>query len=228
MAKRIGILGGISHESTIRYYDAIMTKYHQRTGDHYYPEVVIFSLNLQRFTDFEDQGDHEGYLAEIMTGVGALERAGVDLIIMAANSPHAFFGDVASRSRVPILSIVDATVERAVKLGLRRLLLLGIRFTMQSSFYPYACRAAGIEVVVPAGDEQDEINSIIFEELVNGLARDSSRQRLVGIINRHPVDGVILGCTELPLLLRPEDSTLPLLDTLDLHAEAALAYAMSD
>ena len=227
MSKRIGILGGISAESTLRYYDRIIKGYFERRRDYYYPEVVIFSLNFQRFTDFEESGDRVGYVSEIMSGVAALERAGAEFIVMAANSPHAVFDEVAASAKVPLLSIVEVTAGHAAKMGLRRLLLLGIKFTMQSSFYQDGCRGYGIEVVVPAGEDQERINRIIFEELARGLVRDESREQLVGIIRRHPADGVILGCTELPLILRQEDSPVQLLDTVELHAGAALDFALT-
>ena len=227
MSKRIGILGGISAEPTLRYYDRIIKGYFERRRDYYYPEVVIFSLNFQRFTDFEDRGDREGYLAEIMSGVRALERAGAEFVVMAANSPHAVFDEVEKSAKVPLLSIVKVTAEHAGVRGLRKLLLLGIKFTMQSSFYQDGCREYGIEIAVPVSEEQDRINRIIFEELARGVVRDGSREELRGIIKEYPADGVILGCTELPLILRQEDSPVPLLDTLELHAGAALDFALS-
>ena len=229
MAKRIGILGGISAASTAEYYDRIVQKYFDRNGDYYYPEIVIFSLNFQRFTDFEDTGDRPGYITEIMSGIHALERAGVDFIIMAANSPHAVFPDVSARAEVPVLSIVRVTCEAARTRDLYRLLLLGIKFTMQSAFYQETGREYGLEIITPTEPEQDEINAIIFEELARDIITRPSRQRLLDIIARYPVDGVILGCTELPLILNQDVAVgIPLLDTLDLHAQAALDLALAE
>jgi aspartate racemase len=224
---RIGILGGISPESTRLYYQHIVQSYYARRGDYYYPEIVIFSLNFQRFTDLENRGDTEGYAGEIMAGIEALQLAGVDFALMAANSPHAAFDIIARRAAVPLLSIVDVTLDRARQLGLKRLLLLGIKFTMQASFYPEACARRAIQLLVPSGEEQDEIDRIIFRELAVGRVLPASRQRLLQIIAGYEVDGVILGCTELPMILRPEDASLPLLNTLALHAEAALDLALS-
>lgn len=227
MTKRIGILGGISAASTSAYYDRIIERYYEIRQDYYYPEIVIFSLNFQRFTDFEDSGDRDGYVAEIMTGVTALEGAGVDFILMAANSPHAVFGEVESRAVVPMLSIVEVTAEAAEERGLTNLLLLGIKFTMQSSFYQKACESRGISVIVPSSEDQDRVNAIIFDELARSILREESRRTLLSIVRRYPVDGVILGCTELPLILKQEDASLPLLSTVDLHLEAALKWALT-
>jgi aspartate racemase len=227
MAKRIGILGGISAESTAAYYSRIIRGYFERYQDDYYPEIVIFSLNFQRFTDLENSGDQAAYIDEILGGIRALEAAGADFVLMAANSPHAVYEQVAARARVPILSIVEVTAQKARSLGLCRLLLLGIKFTMQSSFFQETCGRLGIEVLTPTGPEQDEIDRIIFGELAHGLLKDESRARLLEILSHYAVDGVILGCTELPLLLKEEDAPVILLDTLDLHTRAALDYALA-
>ena len=225
MAKRIGVLGGISHESTARFYSLIHEKYYSRMGDYHYPEVMVYSLNFQRFTDYENT-DRAAYIDYIMQGVRGLEAAGAEFIVMAANSPHAVYGEVSRLAWAPVLSIAEATLMKAHSLNLRRLLLLGIKFTMQSTFYQEAAHRHDVQIVTPMEKDQDEVDRIVFEELVLGVHSEKSRAWLRGIIEAYPVDGVILGCTELPLLLRHGDSHLPLLDTLDIHVEAALDYAL--
>jgi aspartate racemase len=226
VAKRIGILGGISAESTAEYYLRIIRGASSQQEEGPYPEVVIYSLDFQRFTAVEDSDDRAAYIAEIMTGIRALERAGAEFILMAANSPHVVFDDIQALASVPLLSIVEVTASEAQARGLSRLLLLGIRFTMQASFYQDACRRVGVEVITPDEPEQDEINHIIFDELTRAIFQDASRARLLDIISRYAVDGVILGCTELPLILKPGDAPVVLLDTLGLHVRAALDYAL--
>jgi aspartate racemase len=223
--KRIGILGGISYTSTIKYYEVILTTYYQRYNNYYYPEIVIFSLDFQKFTDFENENEKK-YIEYIMEGIVALEKAGAECVVMAANSPHAVFEEIERQSNIPLLSIVEVTARKAVKKGMKILLLLGIKFTMQSLFYEKVCKKYGITVVVPSAQEQDEINAIIFDELVISVFKEESKKRIVDIIRSYQVDGVILGCTELPLLLN-EDIGVPVLDTLELHAEAALSYSLS-
>ena len=231
MPKRIGILGGISHESTIVYYDLLLRKYFARSKNYHYPEVVIFSLNFQKFTDYEDQGDLVNYIRYILEGVRALEAAGVDFILMAANSPHAVFDSVALQAKVPMLSIVAATAQAALQAGGHKLLLLGIKFTMQADFYPRAFAELGLTVMTPSEVEQDEINRIIFNELVIGHFTTQSKARLLALIEQYAqtagIDGVILGCTELPLLLKQDDCRIKLFDTLDLHVTAALDFALA-
>ncbi|MBD3252785.1 amino acid racemase [Candidatus Pacearchaeota archaeon] len=224
--KRIGILGGISYQSTIEYYRLIMEKYFEKFQDYYSPEIVIFNLDFQKFTDFENN-DKENYINYIMEGINSLKNAGVDFIIMAANSPHAVFDEIKEKNKIPMISIAEVTADKAKKLGLKKLLLLGIKFTMQSSFYKEVCNKRNIEVIVPDESEQDEINRIIFKELCSGLFREESKIKLFNIINRYDVGGVILGCTELPLLLKQEASNRRLLNTLELHAEAALNSALN-
>jgi aspartate racemase len=160
-----------------------------------FPEIVIYSLNFQRFTDLEDSGDTQGYVQEIVAGIHALHSAGADFVLMAANSPHAVFDQVREQAGVDLLSIVDVTLDRAQQQGMGTLLLLGIKFTMQSSFYGQACAARGIRLLVPTGEEQDEVNRIIFEELAIGRVLPKSKARLLAIVHDYEVDGVIMGCT---------------------------------
>jgi len=228
VGKRIGILGGISHESTIRYYEIILKEYHRRYGDYYYPEIVIFSLNFQKFTDNENGEDMGKHVEYIMEGVRALQDAGADFIVMAANSAHRVFDEVQRLATVPILSIVQITCQKAKQIGMKRLLLLGAKVTMESPIYPDACRELGIHLIVPAAKAQDAIDRIIFDELVLGEFKETSKRRLLNIIGGYDVDGAILGCTELPLILKPGDADVDLLDTMTLHAIAALDYALEE
>ncbi len=222
--KRIGILGGMSYESTIKYYDLILQKYYDRYQDYYYPEILIYSLNFQKLIDCE-LGDDEGiYVNYLMTGINSLQNGGVNFILMAANSPHAVYDKLVQKSKVPILSIVEATAKKAQQENLRKLLLLGIKFTMQSSFYKEYFAKSDMEVITPLDSEQDIVNQIIFDELVIGKFTKESKQMLLKIINNYNVDGVILGCTELPLILQQNDTDVILLDTVELHVEAALQY----
>ena len=224
---RIGILGGMSYESTLKYYDLILQKYYDRFNDYNYPEIVIFSLNFQKVIDYELGDDKVKYIEYLMTGIKSLEKSGVSFIVMAANSPHAIYEELEKSSEVPILSIVKATISKAKQENMKKLLLIGIKFTMQSTFYQEHSKKFGIEVITPKNEEQDEINSIIFDELVIGFFKQESKQRLLQIINEYKVDGVILGCTELPLILNQKDTDIKLLDTVELHTEEILNYYLS-
>jgi len=224
--KKIGILGGMSYESTIKYYDLILQNYYNRYNDYNYPEILIYSLNFQKVIDFELGNDKLKYIDYLMSGINSLQKGGADFIIMAANSPHAVYDDLVTKTNLPILSIVEATAGKALKIGLNKLLLLGIKFTMQSSFYQRIFENSNMQVITPVDVEQDLIDQIIFDELVIGKFKNESKQKLLEIIHNYKVDGVILGCTELPLIFHKNDTSIKLLDTIEIHVEAALKYAM--
>ncbi len=224
--KKIGILGGISSASTIQYYKTITDLYYDRSGDYYYPEILINSLNFQYFTDLENQRRLEEYQNYIVNGIRQLQQAGADFVIMAANSPHSVLDKIADRVSLPIVSIVESVARRAKALGLKRVLLTGILYTMQSDFYPNGLRNYGIETLLPDPAEQTAINDIIFKELVLNQTLPESKKHFLSIINSYDADAVILGCTELPQLITQRDSAKTLLNTLRIHCEDALNYAM--
>ncbi len=227
MAKRIGIIGGISHESTIKYYEYILKKYYARKRNYHFPEMVIFSLDLKKLMEFEDRKDIDGYIRYIREGINALEKAGAEFIVIAANSPHSVFEVVEKMASVPMISIVEVAAREAEKWDMKKLLLTGIKYTMQSSFYQDVFNKHGMEVITPSEKEQDEINKIVFNELVLGIFKQETRAKLISMINNYEVDGVILGCTELSLILNQEDTEVKLLNTLVLHARAALDFALA-
>lgn len=226
LPKKIGILGGISHESTIKYYELILKKYYQLKGDYYYPEIIIYSLDFQKFTDFEDNGDKEGYIKYIMEGMYSLENSGADFIVMSANSPHSVYDEVKNLTKLPMISIVEAVGEKAKEKELKKILLLGIKYTMENGFYEKYLKQLGIDVIVPSKDERVLINDIIFDELAIGIFRDNSKEKLINIIKKYDVEGVILGCTELPLIIAEDDLKIEVLNTVELHVNKILRYSL--
>lgn len=228
MKKKIGILGGISLASTIQYYRTITDLYYARACDYFYPEILINSLDFQYFTDLENEHRTDEYIEYISAGLQALQRAGADFAILAANSPHSVFSQVQQRVGLPLISIVQVAAQKAQEMGLKKLLLTGIKYTMQGDFYQQGFQARGMTVLTPTEAHQDEINAMIFEELVLNRITAATRDRFNHIIHQYDVGGVILGCTELPLLLKQSDTDLPLLDTLTLHARAALEYSLDE
>jgi len=227
MKKTIGILGGISLASTIQYYKLITDLYYEQYKDYYYPEINIKSLDFQYFTDLENERRTNEYIDYIVKGLFSLKNAGSDFVIMAANSPHSVYPQVAERVDIPMISIVDTAAKKAAEFNLKKVLLTGIKYTMQGSFYQNGFKKYNIQVITPNESHQDKINNIIFKELVIHKISDATRSRVLEIINSYDVDGVILGCTELPLLLQQKHSHLKLLDTLTLHAIAALDFSLA-
>lgn len=228
--KRVGILGGMSPESTLEYYRILIELSHERLPRDEYPETVIYSLNFGEFISRMGVGDHTGAVELLTRGLEVLERAEVDFALMASNTPHMFFDELAARSKVPLLSIVEATLERAEERGLRRLGLFGTGFTMEGGFYPAAAERRGLELVVPNAAEREAIHRVIMEELVDGRVLEGSRAELAKIAHRleaeEGIEALILGCTELPLILDEEALGMPVLDTTQLHAEAAFERAL--
>ena len=230
MYKRIGILGGLSPESTTIYYEYITRTYRERFGDHGYPEILIFSVSFQGFMDWMREGRWDLITEKIVEGMTHLHRGGADFGLIATNTMHAVFDEVEKRSPMPLISIVDATAEEVRKERLQVVGLLGSTFTMGGDFYKKKLLSYSIDTIVPGKKDQEYVNRVIFEELVNGQILQSSRKGFIRIIEDlkdRGVQGVILGCTEIPLLVREEDVDMKLFDTTVIHAEKALNYAIS-
>jgi aspartate racemase len=230
--KPIGVVGGIGPESTIDYYRAMIAAYRERRPDGSYPAFVISSVDASAMLGALMKGDFETVTNMMVAELERLERAGAGVALLAANSPHIVFDQVQRRSPLPLVSIVEATRDEAVRLGLKRLGLLGTRFTMQGRFYQDVFGAAGLALVVPDEAEQTYIHDKYMNELVKGVLVAETRERLLTIVAqlkaRDGIDGVILGGTELPLILRDATASgIPLLDTTVIHAKAIVARAMA-
>jgi len=229
MHKTIGILGGMSPESTVAYYEYITRTYTETFGDYGYPEILIYSVSFQPYVDWpaEDRWD---LVAEGLTRAAqALEVAGADVILIATNTMHLVFDEVEAGVNVPMLSLLDAVGGAIEARGMERVGLLGTAFTMEKTFYQDALANRGIEVLVPGAEDRKRVNDVIYDELVAGQIRDASRKAFVEIIDglaRRGAEGVILGCTEIPLLVSEEEAGIPLFDTTVIHADAALRYAV--
>jgi aspartate racemase len=228
MAKTLGIVGGIGPESTIEYYRSLIAAYRAREQDGSYPHVIINSINMKRLIDLIS-ADKLDELCDVLAGeVRTLQRAGADFGLLAANTPHIVFDELRRRSPIPLISIVEATREAAQEMGLKRLGLFGTRFTMRAGFYRDAFSEAGMTLVVPDEGEQNYIHEKYMGELVPGVFLPETRERLLSIadrmIERDGIEGLILGGTELPLILRDETrGGIPLLDTTRIHVNAAVA-----
>jgi aspartate racemase len=220
---RVGIVGGLGPESTIDYYRRILEAW-ARVDASTAPGIVIDSLDVQRALRLvaTDRGALTEYLLDSLR---RLHGAGVDFAAMTANTPHIVFDELAARSPVPLLSIVEVCVAEAERRGLRRLGLLGTRFTMEAAFYPEVCARRGITVVAPGEADRAWVHERYVGQLLKGEFRDDTRQELVSLVARmrdeEQIDGVILGGTELPLILpTPTIANLPALDTTALHVAA--------
>ncbi len=221
--KKIGIVGGLSPESTSLYYNHIMRKYYEIKHDHYFPVVIIYSLSFQKFVD-ENRKGKKYAINMIVDALNSLKNAGAEIAAISANTPHIYFDEIVKRSKVELVSIVDATLEKAIKSNLKKLLLLGTIFTMKSGMFENKFDEKGIEVIVPSDEEMEMVNKIIMNELAHGDVREESREKIKAIINKYDVDATILGCTELPMLFN--ENEIKILDTARIHAEKILEKAM--
>jgi aspartate racemase len=229
MHKRIGILGGMSPESTVAYYEYITRTYTERFGDYGYPEILIYSVSFQEYVDWPNQ-DRWDLVAEGLSRAGQkLVAAGADLLLIATNTMHLVFDQVQASVEVPMLSLLDATAEAILARDLHTVGLLGTKFAMEKGFYQDALARRGISTLVPDDKDREYVHRVIYDELVAGRLRDESRDGYVTIIRKlvdRGAQGIILGCTEIPLLVDEASAGIPLFDTTQIHAEAALNYAI--
>jgi aspartate racemase len=219
----VGIIGGLGPESTIDYYRRILEAW-QREDPSTAPSIVIDSLDVQRALHLVER-DRVALTEYLLASLHRLARAGVDFAAMTANTPHIVFDELTARSPVPLLSIVEVCAQEAQRRGLRRLALLGTRFTMEGAFYPDVCARYGIAVVTPNDADRAWVHERYVGQLLKGEFRDDTRREFMSIVSRlrddESIDGIILGGTELPLLLSsPVIADLPALDTTALHVAA--------
>jgi len=229
--KRIGILGGLTAESTVLYYQHIFKTYEKRYGDLGYPETVIYDVSFQRFADWMGVEDWDSIEEALLDGLKRLDAAGADFAVIATNTMHILYDRLSERSPVPLISIVDATAEAIKEQGLTVVGLLGTRFTMEKPFYVEGLKRHGVEAIVPEKEERGYIDRVVFQELAKGELREDSRNRFLEIIDglvERGAQGIVLGCTEIPLLVRPEHTDVKLFDTAVIHADKALRYAVED
>ncbi len=223
--KTIGIIGGLGPESTISYYSYITRKYYESYRDYAYPEIIIYSLHFSEFINV-------GYEAapKIIAVIDRLARAGADFVVAACNSIHIVYDEVAKNIPIPWISIMDVTGEKVKEAGISKVGLLGTIFTMSKGFYQKALARFGIECLTPPADAQDEINRVIYDELVIADVKDESRRFVLGCIEelgQRGAQGVVLACTELPFLIQQDDTALPVFDTTVIHAQKALELAVA-
>ena len=231
--KTVGIVGGIGPESTIEYYRSIIARYRQLRPDGTSPAILIISLEVNKLLDWM-YANHLGQVTDyLLAALQSLARAGADFGVIAANTPHIVFDDLQDRSPLRLVSIVEATCNEAARRGIRRVGLLGTRFTMQASFYPEVFSRHDVAVVTPQADEQAYIHEKYVGELLKDKFLPETREHILKIIHRikeqEQIQGVVLGGTELPLLLRDDMvSDIPLLDTTQIHVRAIVTELIAE
>ena len=233
--KTIGIVGGLGPEASLYYYRTLIDLAHEAQGEKKYPEIeiVIYNLNQNECgAKLFDSGRWTELAAKLIDAIQRLYRAGADFAIIACNTAHTIFDDVKAKSPIPLLSIVEETCKAVAGLGLTKVGLFGSPTTMQGHYYQDVFSKKNISIVVPKGEDQAYIGSKTREELVLGVIRDETRKGFLEVaqrmIDEESIEGLILGCTEIPLLLGKEKFVIPFFDSSKIHAESAFRYSTSN
>jgi aspartate racemase len=226
--KTIGLLGGMSYVSTIDYYRYINRKVHQALGKKHSAKIILNSIDYQELKKF-DYKDWDKAGSVLLSEIVKLDRCGVDCILICNGTQHKAFDQIESglRIKTPIFHIVDCVGEYAVAHKFKNLLLLATQFTMEDDFYSGRLREKfNLDTVIPSEEDRVEIQRIIQEELVKEKFLESSKLKIIEIINKHSCDAIILGCTELPLLIQQKDSPTPLLNTVEIQCDKAIQFSL--
>ncbi|MFO1414502.1 MAG: aspartate/glutamate racemase family protein [Burkholderiales bacterium] len=232
--KTIGLIGGITWVSSLEYYRLMNQRVQEVVGGNSSAKVLLYSIEFGEFAKDErlaEQGDWRALQDVMIDAASRLKRGGADFLVIASNTMNSTADTLAKATGLPALNIVDATGERIRRAGLAKVVLLGTRYTMEAPFYRERLARFGISVVTPDAADRDYINRVIFDELAVAKFTPEARQRFVAIAERLVRDtgaqGVILGCTEIPLLIQQKDLSVPAFDTLAIHAEAAVDFALA-
>jgi aspartate racemase len=228
--KTLGLLGGMSWESTALYYREINERVAERLGGHHSAELLLASVDFEPIVALQRAEDWGGAALLLGTHARRLADAGADLLVLCTNTMHRVAAEIEASAGIPLLHIADPTGEALVAGGHRRVALLGTRFTMEQDFYRNRLvDAFGLEVVTPEAEDRELVHRVIYDELVHGVVRDESRAAYRGVVQRlidAGADSVILGCTEITMLIGAADSAVPTFDTTSLHARAAVDRAL--
>jgi len=227
--RTIGLIGGLTWYSTIEYYRAINREVNERLGGDEAAKIIIHSVNYGEIRTLTEAGDWKGIAAIICDTAKKTEAAGAECLLLGANTMHKIAGEVMDTIRIPLIHIADVVGKAIRGKNIRKVALLGTRYTMLLDFYKTKLAAMDITTIIPGTKEIDTINRGIYEELAKGECRASTKKEYLGIIEgliNQGAEGVILGCTEIPMLIKQEDCSIPVFDTTLLHARAAVDFAL--
>jgi aspartate racemase len=229
--KTLGLIGGMSWESTTLYYQLVNRIARERLGGQHSARLVMWSVDFAPIARMQAAGLWDEATAVMVDAARRVERAGAEAIVICANTMHRMADDVAAAVSAPLLHVADATAASIKAAGVRRPLLLATRYTMEQGFYRDRLKKNGVEALIPAEPDRVRLHAIIFDELVQGRFKLASKDALVEItesaMRGEAADGVILGCTEFGLLVQPGDLPAPVFDTAEIHAKAAMDFALA-
>jgi aspartate racemase len=229
--KTIGLIGGLSWESTSVYYHYINRYIQQQLGGIHSAKCLIYSFNFEEIAKLQREGDWKLAANKMIEAAKVLENGGADLIAICTNTMHLMADEVQEAVNVPLIHIVDCVVEEIKKKNLSKVGLLGTRFTMEQPFYKELLNKSNIEVIIPEEEDRQIVHDVIFGELCKGINEPASKEVYLNIINKlveRGAEGVILGCTEIPLLITQNDTSIPLFDTTAIHANKVAQKALNE
>jgi aspartate racemase len=229
--KTIGLIGGMSWESSLEYYRILNETVRDRLGGLHSAQCLMISVDFAEIEALQHAGRWEEAGQILAEAARSLERGGAECVVLCTNTMHKLAGAIQAAVSIPFLHIADATAQRVQSSGLQRIGLLGTRFTMEEDFYKARLTGSfGLEVLIPEQAERQQVHDVIYQELCLGIIRSDSRdayRKIIAQLAQRGAQGIILGCTEIGLLVKPEDSPLPLFDTTRIHAEAAVDWALA-
>ena len=225
--KKIGLIGGIGPASTLDYYSGIINGVRAKSNDDNYPEIIINSVNMTEMLSYVSNKDWDPLEEMLLNAIKNLANAGADFAAIASNTPHIIFDRIREKSTLPLVSIVDATCARVRQNGSKTVVVIGTRFTMSSGLYSKALGEYGIKAIVPSEDDQATIHSIIFPKLEDGIVVPEDKQKMLTIagdlVTKNRADGLVLGCTELPLMIKDGDIDTLVFNTTQIHIDSIVS-----
>jgi aspartate racemase len=227
--KTIGIIGGLSPASTTKYYQWLNDGVRKRLGGHHSAKIILWSVDFAEFCALKEKGDWDTQSKLLCHAAKKLEEAGADFIILATNTMHKMADDIIANISIPFLHLADATADRILKQGIETIAFLGTKYSMELDFYTGRLESKGLNVLIPNGDDRRIVNDIIYNELTKDIVHDESRAeylRIISELKNRGAEGVILGCTEITMVVDPHQSPLPVFDTTRIHVDEALKLAL--
>ncbi len=222
--KKLGIVGGIGPSSTVDYYLGIIDGRRAKAGGERYPEIIIYSIDMFQMLSYIEAGQWDRAAEQLSGAVNALADAGAELAVIASNTPHLVFDEIQRLSRLPLISIVEETCKYIEEKRYRRVLTIGTLFTMQNGLYSKPLQALGVAALLPTEREQREIYALFFPNLENGIVIPEDKANMLALVDRivreQDTDAALLGCTELPMMIRPGELSVPVIDTTRVHIES--------
>ena len=227
--KTIGLIGGMSWESTATYYKIINETIKEKLGGLHSAKCILYSVDFQEIEECQANGNWEKSGEILGEAANNLEKAGADFIVICTNTMHKVVNQIKEKISIPILHIAEMTAEKILEKGLKNIALLGTKYTMEQDFYKSKLIEKGINVIIPDKNDIEIINKVIYDELRLGIINSNSKKKFLEIVDKlrnKGAEGIILGCTEIGLLIKNEDTDVPLFDTAIIHAEQAAIYSI--